>query len=269
MGYSKRVVKLFLGLWPFTHPVKRLSSRSPLRRLFAPLVRQEVMRVTFVPVAEDVPPPQSTVLPRQAIAELIRESSHRFIYDGCICRQQEGCRDYPHDLGCIFLGEAASRLHPSLGHQATVEECLEHLERASRAGLVGMLGHIWFDAAALGVLRDFRHFLVLCFCCDCCCLVRTDLREAAEEFKRAIKKLDNVKVTVTDACKGCGTCAASCFVGAVALQDGRARIDPLACKGCARCAQLCPNGAIRVDFDPHDGLFPELLSRVRTPLREE
>ena len=30
----------------------------------------------------------------------------------------------------------------------------------------------------MGVLRDFRNFLVVCFCCDCCCLVRADIKEA-------------------------------------------------------------------------------------------
>lgn len=226
------------------------------------------MQVTFIPVAEDVPPPQSTVLPRQAVAELIRESSHRFIYHGCICRQQEGCRNYPRDLGCIFLGRAASRMHPSLGHPASVEECLEHLERASREGLTGMVGHIWFDALALGLLRHFGDFLVLCFCCDCCCLARTDMRRAGEEFKRAIRRLEAVRVRVTDRCRGCGTCAENCFVGAISLHRGRARIDELACKGCARCSQLCPNGAIEVGFDREDAFFQGLVSRVRPALRE-
>ncbi|MGQ9476520.1 MAG: DUF362 domain-containing protein [Actinomycetota bacterium] len=262
MGYPRRVVKGFLALWPFTHLVKKLSPYPPFRRLFAPLVEERILQVTFIPVAEEIPSPEGTVLPRQALAELIRSSSHRFIHDGCICRNQEGCRNYPRDIGCLFLGEAAAHLHPSLGHRASVEECLNHLERAARAGLAGMIGRIWFDAASLGVLHDFRNFLVVCFCCDCCCLVRTDMRGAAPEFKRAIRKLETVRVTVTDRCAGCGTCAEACFVGAVELKEGRALIDQEKCKGCGRCSQLCPNRAIWVDFDPGSEIFQELLRRA-------
>ncbi len=262
MGYPERVVKGFLSLWPFTHLVKKLSPRPPFRRLFAPLVDERVLQVTFIPVAEEIPPPEGTVLPRQALAELIRASSHRFIHNGCICRNREGCRNYPRDIGCIFLGEAAAHLHPSLGHRASVEECLNHVERASRVGLTGMIGRIWFDAASLGVLHRFHRFLVVCFCCDCCCLVRTDMRDTAPEFKSAIRRLESVRVRVGDRCKGCGTCVSSCFVGAVELRGRRAHIEPERCKGCGRCSLLCPNRAVEVEFDARDALFRELLSRV-------
>ena len=265
MGYPKWVVKGFLSLWPFTHLVKKLSPYPPFRQLFAPLVDERVFQVTFLPVAEDIPPPESTVLPRQALAELIRASSHRFIHNGCICRNREGCQRYPRDLGCIFLGEAAAHLHPSLGHRASVEECLNHLEKAARAGLPAMVGRIWFDATSLGVLRNFRRFLVVCFCCDCCCLVRTGIRGAAPEFKSAIRKLESVRVRVGENCAGCGTCAEACFVGAVELRGGRAFIDAWKCKGCGRCSLLCPNQAIEVEFDSHGEVFRELLSRVGAP----
>jgi len=267
MGYPKQVVNAFLSLWPFTHLVKKISPYTPFRQLFAPLVKDDVFAVTFIPVSEDIPTPQSTALPRQAIAELIRASSHRFIHDGCICRNQEGCVNYPRELGCIFLGEAASHLHPSLGHRASIEECLEHLEKASETGLTGMIGRIWFDATTLGLLSDFRNFLVVCFCCDCCCMVRTDMKKAGPGFKQAIKKLDAVRVTVTEECVGCGTCVQTCFMGAAALVDGRSRIDPETCKGCGRCALACPDQAIRVEFDTGDALFRELLSRVSSVIR--
>jgi len=262
MGYPKQIVDAFLSLWPFTHVVKKLSPYTPFRQLFAPLIKEDIFDVTFIPVSEDIPTPQNTALPRQAIAELIKASSHHFIHNGCICRNQEGCVNYPRDLGCIFLGEAASRLHPSIGHRASVEECLEHLEKASETGLTGMIGRIWFDATTLGLLSDFRNFLVVCFCCDCCCLVRADMRKAGPGFKNAIRKLDTVHVTVTDACVGCGTCVQACFVGASEVKDGRVYIDPDVCKGCGRCSLVCPNQAIRIDFDTESAVFKELLDRV-------
>jgi len=263
LGYSKRVVNLFLSLWPFTHLVKRISRYAPFRWLFKPVVNEKVFQVTFVPVSEDIPTPQDTAIPRLALAELIKASSHRFIYNGCICRQREGCRNYPQDMGCLFLGEAASRLHPSLGHQASVEECLEHMEKMAALGLTGMIGRLWMDATAMGVLHDFRNFLVVCFCCDCCCLVRTDMRKVPQHLKRGIKRLEAVKVTVTDKCLGCGTCVEACFVAASSLREGRAYIDDHLCKGCGRCAMVCPQQAIRVEFDERDAIWQELLSRVQ------
>ncbi len=268
MGYPKLVVKGFLSLWPFTHLVKKTSPHPVLRRLFRPLVAERILQVTFVPVGEEVPTPQGTVLPRQAVAELIKASSYRFIHDGCICRNQEGCRNYPRELGCIFLGEAAAHLHPSLGHRASVEECLNHLDKAARVGLTGMVGRIWFDAASLGLLRRFQRFLVICFCCDCCCLVRTDIRSAAPEFKQSIRRLESVRVRITDRCAGCGTCVETCFVGAVSLRDGRASIAEDLCKGCGRCSLVCPHRAIEVDFDREEVLFQELLRRAGRAIGE-
>ena len=267
MGYSRRVVKLFLSLWPFTHLVKRLSPYTPFRQLFAPLVKDEVFKVTFIPVAEEVPALQSTVLPRRLLGELIKVSSYRFLHNGCICRNQEGCENYPRELGCLFLGDAAAHLHPSLGHRASVEECLEHVEKAAEHDLVGMIGRIWFDAATLGVVHRLKDFLVVCFCCDCCCLVRTDMKDAGPGFRETIKKLDAVRVEVTEKCEGCGTCVETCFVGAITLQDGRSHIDPDQCKSCGKCSMVCPHQAIQVDFDREDVLWQELLTRVQPAIK--
>jgi ferredoxin len=262
MGNNKRVVDLWLSLWPFTHLVKRISNYPPFRQLFRPLLGKRIFDVTFIPINEELPVPENTFLPRQVLAELIKASSHRFIYNGCICRQKENCANYPQDLGCLFLGEAAARLHPSLGHRAGVEECLEHVERMSEAGLTGMIGRLWMDATALGVLRNFGRFLVICFCCDCCCVVRTDFRNASPYLKGTIKKLESVRVRVTDSCEGCGTCESNCFVAAITIKEGRAVIDPSLCKACGKCCDLCPQKAIAVEFDPEDEVVAELFARV-------
>ena len=43
--------------------------------------------------------------------DLIKESLKRVTYiagmDGCLCREANDCEEYPHALGCLFLGEAA------------------------------------------------------------------------------------------------------------------------------------------------------------------
>jgi ferredoxin len=262
MGNKKRVVNWWLSLWPVAHLLKRISDYPPFRQLTRPVLARRIFDVTFVPINEEIPTPEESFLPYEVLAELVKASSHRFIYNGCICRQKEGCKNYPQDLGCIFLGEAAAYLDPSMGHRAGVEECLEHIEKMSETGLTGMIGRLWMDATALGVLRKFGDFLVVCFCCDCCCIVRTDMRNASPYLKRGIRKLESVRISVSDACKGCGTCEKNCFISAVKVKDGRAVIDQSLCKACGRCSIQCPQDAISVEFDRKDELVAELFERV-------
>ena len=45
-------------------------------------------------------------------------------------------------------------------------------------------------------------------------------------------------------CSGCGTCVDYCPVDAIALVEGKARIDGVRCIGCGECVTVCPEGAI-------------------------
>lgn len=50
----------------------------------------------------------------------------------------------------------------------------------------------------------------------------------------------------SEACRGCGWCAAACRFDAMSMggPHGTAVVDPLACEGCGVCAFVCPAGAI-------------------------
>lgn len=50
----------------------------------------------------------------------------------------------------------------------------------------------------------------------------------------------------SEACCGCGRCAAACRFDAMSMAglNGTAMVDPLGCEGCGVCAFVCPTGAI-------------------------
>ena len=45
---------------------------------------------------------------------------------------------------------------------------------------------------------------------------------------------------ITDACIGCGACAARCPVSCISQGDGKYEIDKNACIGCGTCSSVCP-----------------------------
>ena len=55
-------------------------------------------------------------------------------------------------------------------------------------------------------------------------------------------------------CTGCGICLKSCVHGAIAILEGKARIDPAACVGCGRCITSCLQKAINVQWNESSSL---------------
>lgn len=203
--------------------------------------------------------PDSVVLPSHVVDHFIEKAGYHWIMNRCICRSAEQCKDYPIDLGCLFLGEAALGINPRLGRRATKLEALEHVRRCREAGLVHLIGRNKLDTVWLGVGPGDR-LLTICNCCPCCCLWRV-LPHVAPGIGAKITKMPGVTVTVNDRCVGCGTCTEGvCFVDAIRLVDQRAvRSD--ACRGCGRCVSVCPEGAIDISID-NDRVLEQMINRI-------
>lgn len=188
---------------------------------------------------------EQLVLPYEVVEHFIRQSPHRWRMDRCICREASGCRDYPVDLGCLFLGEAAQGIHPKLGRPVTEHQALDHVSRCRDAGLVHLIGRNKLDTVWLNVGPGYR-LLTICNCCPCCCLWRI-LPDVHPRIADRVAKMPGVSVEVTEHCAACGTCTSEsvCFVDAITLTEERADITD-ACRGCGRCVAACPNEAIEL-----------------------
>ena len=227
------------------------------------IVNKEHYDVTFVPINEELEDNGSTVLPKQVVEEMIRRSCHRVILPICLCRVGCRCQDYPMEIGCIFMGEGAKQIDPSIGRAVSVEEALEHMERAIAVGLIPQIGRVDPDPLMLGVrMKDWERFLTLCFCCTCCCIAMRNQLSWDSDIRRRMHRLEGLSIEISDECDGCGKCAKQCFAQAIVIEDKKARIGD-DCKGCGLCVDVCPRDAIGISVTDGDRLLTDALSRIQ------
>jgi ferredoxin len=185
------------------------------------------------------------VLPSQVIDHFLRKSRYIFIMKACMCRDSNQCHDYPHELGCIFLGRGVARIPEKMGRRATSEEAIEHMRKAREAGLVHLIGRNKIDSLWLNT-GPKEDLLSICNCCQCCCLWKM-LPQVNASISSGVSRLPGLEVRISEEhCTGCGSCIEHdiCFVRAISMVRGRAIIDDQICKGCGRCVEFCPNRAV-------------------------
>jgi len=199
-----------------------------------------------IPINSELNGQEDMVLPTKVLEYFINKANSHWIMNFCICRKSMECKDYPIELGCLFLGEAVKDINPELGRLVSKEEALDHVKKCREAGLVHMIGRNLLDKQWLGVNPGYK-LLSICNCDPCCCLWRIS-PVLNPKIGRKIQKMAGVTIWVTDKCIGCGTCIDACFVNAIKLKNNRAEISK-ECRGCGRCVEICTQGAIELKID--------------------
>lgn len=240
----------------------RVVAKAVERLLFKGDDMMVLPKDRVIAVNRDLEPPQSMVLPSQVVEHFVKRASVRWLMHRCICRQSCHCRDYPIDLGCIFMGDAALQINPALGRVVSESEALEHLERCREAGLVHLVGKNKLDSVWLGVSPGHRLFTI-CNCCPCCCLSRAVVN-LPPKLSDTLSRMPGVRVTVSDACQACRVCEDVCFVDAINLDGDRAEIAET-CRGCGRCVSVCPENAIELEI-LDDTFVRQAIERLETKI---
>ena len=192
---------------------------------------------------------ESEFVPSEILKTVIKQASDIVIMNKCLCRSSANCQDYPQDLGCIFVGPTSRKIASKYGRTATVEEALEHVDKADAAGLSHVIGRNKIDTVWMHVSPK-EELLTICHCCPCCCLWKV-IPDLDEEISSKVMRLEDVEVhTISDNCKMCKKCLGCdiCFGGAISLEDGKITIDQDKCVGCGHCVRVCKFDAIELTY---------------------
>lgn len=203
-----------------------------------------------VQIEHSVDQDDSIIIPSKVVEHFIDKSEHQFIMNFCLCRTSKNCKNYPKEYGCLFLGEATLNIDPKLGRQVTKDEAKNYIKKCSEAGLVHLIGRNKLDSVWLKAKPDDK-LMTICNCCECCCLWMM-LPNLSKAINTKVTRIPGLEIKVTERCTGCKECIDICFVHAISMNNGKAKINN-DCRGCGRCVEKCRFNSIKIDI-PHNSL---------------
>lgn len=184
------------------------------------------------------------VLDYERATEVIRSASHIGV-GLCYCRHKmlhlgRAC-NAPLD-NCMTLNVAAQSLIRH-GNARSIDraEALDLLQQARSLKLVQCADNV----------RNKVNFI--CHCCGCCCEALLAARRLA--IPNALYTTNFIVRIDHDTCNGCGKCAKTCPIAAIAVEANgagdkaskKAKLNEELCLGCGVCVGSCPVAALRLD----------------------
>jgi len=206
-----------------------------------------------MPLHVDVAPSgEKVTVPLDLVKESLKYVTFIGGMDECLCRQANDCSDYPHDLGCLFLGEAGKTIvKHGLGRELSYEEACARVDKAAEHGLMAQAVWVEIEQFLWGIRNDqMDRFLEICFCCPCCCIVNRLSRNATKAERHRFHPAGWTAVPDRTKCTGCGKCISGphgCPVEAISFgEDGKVVIDQDICVGCGICKTRCGFDVIKI-----------------------
>ncbi|MCC8152206.1 MAG: 4Fe-4S binding protein [Lachnospiraceae bacterium] len=209
------------------------------------------------------------VIPIDMVYSYLEEAEYIAILKMCVCRKAYECKDYPSDLGCIFLNTAGRlAVKNGIGEHVTVEQAKAHVQRAKSLGLAANADMVEIEQLIWGLRNDEMNDLrMICFCCPCCCIMYNISRNGSDDLRR--KRFTSCGFTTTvnhDKCVGCHKCQSICPKHAITYrEDGKCVIDQDSCFGCGFCKSEYEYGALTVKqtFPMRDSLNDYFVDVLR------
>ena len=250
----------------FYHPY--ILTRLPIfRDIIEKWYDPATANASYIPINESIGTIDDKVLPLKVLEYFINKAEHLLLCHYCGCRVYNQCQNHDHAIGCLYMGadtvevkEVFPKIIPERAHFANKEEAMEHVKKAYENGLIPVIGRLKWDAVAMGA-PDRGHFMTVCFCCPCCCIVGKRVHGTVE-LQNTIQRMEGITVSVDkELCVGCEECMTVCVFHGMEMEDGIAKVNQDRCLGCGRCEQVCPNGAITISLDDPKRI-EELICRI-------
>lgn len=248
--------------WRFR--IAKLTKKSDVFKKIIEKMLFEKDEIVVIPntinINKKIEAEKSEFLPTEVIKEVVKRSEDIVIMNTCLCRTSSDCKDYPQDIGCIFIGPTSRKIPRTICHEATAEEAFEQIDKADAAGLCHIIGRNKIDTVWMNV-RPGEGLLTICHCCPCCCLWRV-YPNLHNDITDKLERLEGVSVDYDlDKCKKCMKCLRNvCMYNAISKKDDGIFIDNEICKGCGLCVNSCRFDALTIKYD--DKTIDNVVNRM-------
>jgi len=227
-----------------------------------PAFNPKKSNVSWIPINKSIQGAEEIALPEAILDKFIEKASHRVIVNFCGCRIAMGCKNYPHHIGCLMMGDSALLIPEKSRREVSIDEAKAHVREAIEAGLIPVTGKARIDNDIF-MIPDKGKLLTVCFCCECCCVTRFTRYLSPQLMNDIHHPIEGLTIKINpELCIGCGLCVSKCYLNAIEIINKCAVIGDL-CRVCGRCALYCPQKAIQLKLDNNNAI-EDVVQRIES-----